>query len=90
MRTGCGFSQWEEAGHLLGQGSGGAAKVSALNLDKKLNVMFKGSKDMARYGAIVQKQYCFQDDAICLVDSLDGLRFASVRMDAAMKLMQVQ
>ena len=41
VRMGCGFSQWEEAGHLLDQGSG-------------------------------------------------GLRSASVRMDAAMKLMQVQ
>ena len=46
VRTGCGFSQWEEAGDLLGQGSGGAAKVSALNIDKKLKVMFETSKDM--------------------------------------------
>ena len=52
--------------------------------------MFKTSKDMARYGAVIQQPYVFQDDAICLVESLDGLRSAILRMDAAMKMMQVQ
>ena len=51
MRTGCGFSEWEEAGDLLGQGSGGAAKVSALNLAKKLEGVFEGSTELAKYGS---------------------------------------
>ena len=38
VRTGCGLTNWEEAGDGLGQGSGGAAKVSALNLDRKLDM----------------------------------------------------
>ena len=39
---------------------------------------------------MIQQPYVFQDDAICLVESLDGLRLAILRMDAAMKMMQVQ
>ena len=54
VRTGCGYSKWEEAGDLLGQGSGGAAKVSVLNLDKKIALMFEGGCEMARYGGILQ------------------------------------
>ena len=86
VRTGCGKRR---AGDLLSQGSAGAAKVSALNLDRKLNTMFEDNKELARYGAILQQPYCFQDDAICLVEDLDGLRSAIIRMDGAMKMMQV-
>ena len=52
VRTGCGLTDWEEAGDGLGQGSGGAAKVSALNLDRKLDRMFKNSKQMVNYGSV--------------------------------------
>ena len=31
--------------------------------------------------------YSFQDDAVVLVEDLDGLRSAVVKMDAAMKMM---
>ena len=67
VRTGCGYSDWEEAGDLLGQGSGGAAKVSALNLDRKISLMFEGGNEMARYGGVLQQPYSFQDDAVALV-----------------------
>ena len=36
VKTGCGESGWGEAGDIIGQGSGGAAKLSALNLSRKL------------------------------------------------------
>ena len=64
VRTGCGFSPWEEAGDLLGQGSGGAAKVSALNLDRKLSRVFDDSQEMISYGRVKQRPYAFQDDAL--------------------------
>ena len=89
VRTGCGYSRWEEAGDLLGQGSGGAAKVSALNLDRKIALMFEGGKEMARYGGVTQQPYSFQDDAVAVVEDLEGLRSAVVKMDAVMKMMQV-
>ena len=90
VRTGCGYSEWEEAGNLLGQGNGGAAKVSALNLDKKIALMDEGGGEMARYGGVLQQPYSFQDDAVALVEDLDGLRSAVVKMDAAIKMMQVR
>ena len=46
VRTGYDFSGWEKAGDLPGQGSSGAAKVSALNLDRKLERMFGETKEM--------------------------------------------
>ena len=52
VRTGCGDSGWGEVGDILGQGSGGAAKVSALNLSRKLDRVFDGSTEMASYGSV--------------------------------------
>ena len=64
--TGCGLPNWEEAGDGMGQGSGGAAKVRALNLDRKLDMVFKSSKQMIKYGAVRQQPYAFQDDTMAL------------------------
>ena len=48
VKTGFGYSNWEEAGDGLGQGIGSATKVSALNLDRKLHRVFHESKDMVK------------------------------------------
>ena len=64
VRTECGKRR---AGDLLSQGSAGAAKVSAVNLDMKISLMFEGGNEMARYGGVLQQPYSFQDDAIALV-----------------------
>jgi hypothetical protein len=90
VRTGCGYSAWEEAGDLLGQGSGGAAKVSALNLDRKLNRVFSDSKEMVKYGTVEQKPYAFQDDALVLVDTIEDLRITVAKMELVMNTMQVK
>ena len=90
VRTGCGFSPWEEAGDLLGQGSGGAAKVSALNLDRKLDSLFSDSKEMISYGSVKQKPYAFQDDSLVLIDSIENLKVTVAKMELVMKSMQVE
>ena len=90
VRTGCGLSNWEEAGDGLGQGSGGAAKVSALNLDRKLDRMFRNSKQMIKYGGVRQQPYAFQDDALCMVEKITDLRVVVNDMDTVMSMMQVQ
>ena len=59
VRTGCGYSSWEDTRDLLGQCSGGAAKVIALNLDRKLSRVFSDRKDMLKYGTVGQKPYAF-------------------------------
>ena len=90
VKTGCGFSGWEEAGDGLGQGSGGAAKVSALNLDKKLKSVFGSSKEMLNYGSVKQRPYCFQDDALCMVDKVEHLGVVVHGMETVMGMMQVE
>ena len=90
VRTGCGLTDWEEAGDGLGQGSGGAAKVSALNLDRKLDRMFENSKQMIKYGGVRQQPYAFQDDALCMVEKITDLRVVVNDMDTVMSMMQVQ
>ena len=49
FRTGCGESEWGDVGDILGQGRRGAAKVSALNLSRKLDQLFGGSTEMAKF-----------------------------------------
>ena len=90
VRTGCGDSEWGEVGDILGQGSGGAAKVSALNLSRKLDHLFDGSTEMAKYGAVKQHPYSFQDDVLVPVESVEDLRAVNIKMTMVMDLMQTE
>ena len=90
VRTGCGDSEWGEVGDILGQGSGGAAKVSALNLSRKLDHLFNGSTEMAKYGAVKQHPYSFQDDVLVPVESVEDLRAVNIKMTMVMDLMQTE
>ena len=90
VRTGCGDSEWGEVGDILGQGSGGAAKVSALNLSRKLDLLFNGSTEMAKYGAVKQHPYSFQDDVLAPVESVEDLRAVNVKMTMVIDLMQTE
>ena len=90
VRTGCGYSEWGEVGDILGQGSGGAAKVSALNLSRKLEAVFQDSAELAKYGAIKQEPYSFQDDVLIPVDTIEGLLSVNVKMTAVMNTMQTK
>ena len=88
VRTGCGYSDWGEVGELLGQGSGGAAKVSALNLSRKLDFVFGGSSELAKYGGVKQHPYSFQDDVCIPVETVDDVRSSNIKMAEVMRLMQ--
>ena len=90
VRTGCGDSEWGEVGNILGQGSGGAAKVSALNLSRKLDRVFDGSTEMAMYGAVKQHPYSFQDDVLIPVESVEDLSAVNVKMTEVMNMMQTE
>ena len=90
VRTGCGYSDWGEVGELLGQGSGGAAKVSALNLSRKLDNGFEGSEELAKYGSVKQQPYSFQDDVLIPVDNIEGLLAVNVKMTSVMNSMQTK
>jgi hypothetical protein len=88
VRTGCGYSDRGEVVNILGQGSGGAAKVSALNLSRKLDHIFCGSSELAKYGGIKQHPYSFQDDVCIPVETVEDVRSANVKMSQVMSMMQ--
>ena len=90
VRTGAGDSEWSDVGDIIGQGSGGAAKVSALNLSRKLDRVFQDGAEMAKYGSVKQNPYSFQDDVLAPVEDVEGLRATNVKMIEVMNLMQTE
>ena len=88
VRTGVGDSEWEEVGDIIGQGSVGAAKVSSLNLSRKLDRVFQDGAEMAKYGSVKQKPYSYQDDVLTPVEDVEGMRATNVKMMEVMNLMQ--
>ena len=75
-------------GDILGQGSGGATKVSALNLFRKIDHVFEGSSELAKYGGIKQHPYSFQDDVCIPVETIENVLSANIKMTEVMTLMQ--
>ena len=64
--TGAGLSDEGEAGETVAQGSGGAALVSQLKVDRGINEYFKGSGDEECYGAVRLQPLSWQDDVVGL------------------------
>ena len=64
VRTGSGLSARGLAGPVTGQGGGGAALASALNLDLGVQLYFEGSKDEDCYGSIRLQPLSYIDDVI--------------------------
>ena len=62
VRTGSGVSARWLAGLVTGQGGGGAALASALNLDKGLQNYFNGSTDKDSYRTVRLQPSCYVDD----------------------------
>ena len=58
------------AGPVTGQGGGGAALASALNLDMGLNSYFQGSKDEECYGTVRLQPLVYMDDTARASDSV--------------------
>ena len=48
------------------------------------------STEMAKYGAVKQHPYSFQDDVLIPVGSLEDLRAVNVKMTLVMDLMQTK
>ena len=84
IKTGCGMTDGEDVGEIIGQGSGGAALVSQVNLDHGVNDMFCGSTDEVYYGTVRVQPVIFQDDILRLGDSLPSVIAGNVKMDAIM------
>ena len=90
VKTSCGYTGWGEVGDGLGQGSGAAGMVSALNLDRKIDMFFGKRMEMVKYGGVKQKPYSWQDDTMCMVENVENLRIVFNGMEDVMKMMQVE
>jgi hypothetical protein len=89
VRCGGGYSQWQEVGDTLGQGSGGAALASQANLDRGITTIFKGSSDLVVYGTVPISPLLIQDDIFSLSSTINAARSSLLKVDTVMKMKQL-
>jgi hypothetical protein len=90
VMTGAGLTARGLAGPVTGQGGGGAALASALNLDMGVNDYFHGSKDEECYGRVRLQPLIFVDDLIRGSKDINCLRAGCVKLDYVLKGKQLQ
>ena len=89
VRTGAGHSEYEEAGELLPQGSGGAALYSQKYLDYNVGKMFEGSSDEFRYGKVLGQPAIWMDDIFRGVGSVNSAIAGNIKLDMMASLCQL-
>ena len=90
VKTGAGMSGQGLAGPVTGQGGGGAALASALNLDLGLNSYFQGSRDEECYGGVRLQPLIYMDDTARASHSFEAMRAGNVKLAALMVEKQLQ
>ena len=90
VKTGSGFSEWAEAGELIGQGTGGGALVSSINLDMDMEEFFEGSSDEIAYGGVRLQPLMFQDDVVRLAGNIAKARAGNIKIRSVVKLKQLE
>ena len=93
VRTGSGVTARGLAGSVTGQGGGGAALASALNLDRGINTYFSGSIDEDSYRAVRLQPLTYIDDVNRNSPNLNSVRagnlkFASLAAEKQLKYHQ--
>ena len=81
VMTGAGLTARGLAGPVTGQGGGGAALASALNLDMGVDDYFRGSKDEECYGRVRLQPLIFVDDLIRGAKNRNCLRAGCIKLD---------
>ena len=74
---------------MIGQGTGGGALVSQINLDLGVVDMFWGSDEEVRYGGARVLPAMFQDDIMRAADSIEATRAGNVKMASVMDSKQL-
>ena len=87
---GAGLSARGLAGPVTGQGGGGAALASALNLDKGVDSYFRGSKDEECYGRVKLQPLIFVDDLLRGSKDINCLRAGCVKLDYVLRSKQLE
>ena len=90
VMTGAGLTARGLVGPVTGQGGGGAALASALNLDMGVNNYFKGSKDEECYGRIRLQPLIFVDDLLRGARDMNCLRAGCSKLDYVLREKQLE
>ena len=90
VKTGTGYSEWANAGELIGQGTGGGALVSSVNLDNDMEEFFAGSSSEVTYGEVRLQPLMFQDDVVRLAGDIASARAGNQRLEKLVKLKQLE
>ena len=90
MKTGTGYSEWAKPGELIGQGTGGGALVSSINLDKDMGEFFSRSSTEVTYGEVRLQPLIFQDDVVRLTGDVSSARAGNKRIENVVKLKQLE
>ena len=69
---------------MIGQGTGGGALVSQVNLDHGVVDMFGGNDAEVRYGGVRVLPAMFQDDIMRAADSIEAARAGNIKMASVM------
>ena len=89
VKTGNGYTEWRNVGEILGQGSGGGAMASAANLDRGVDLYFKGSMDEAMFGNIRLQPLIFMDDLARVTTSRNSAQAGNVKLNCLMNSKQL-
>jgi hypothetical protein len=90
VKTGAGMSARGLAGPVTGQGGGGAALASALNLDLGLDAYFRGSKDEECYGTVRMQPLVYMDDTARASHNMISMRAGNIKLAALALEKQLQ
>ena len=90
VKTGAGLSSQGLAGPVTCQGGGGAALASALNLDRGLDMYFRGSKDEECYGRVRLQPLTYIDDIMRGSKDINCLRAGNVKLDCVLRQKQLE
>ena len=80
VATPAGTTDSSEATDLVPQGSGGAARASALDIGLGLESQFSGSTEEVTYGRVRCNPQAFQDDIARLADDIDTTNYGNVKI----------
>jgi hypothetical protein len=85
VRTPAGQTGHREVGELVGQGSGGAALASQLDVDLGVQSYFKSSLDEIKYGEVRVQPQEYQDDIAHAVPDITSARVSNIKMSMMLR-----
>ena len=85
IKTPSGQTKFKEAGELCGQGSGGAALASQLDIDLGVNSYFKSSNDEVKFGSVRIQPQEYQDDIAHAVPDVTSARIGNIKMSMMLR-----